>query len=63
MVTEIKRVFLNFDEDSATDGDSLVDDEEDLKKKKKNVDEDGLLDEDEEKLDFGTDDIEAEEES
>jgi hypothetical protein len=61
MVTEIKKILLNFDEDSATEGDSLVDDEEDLKKKKKPADEDGLSDDDEEKLDFGTDDIEEEE--
>ena len=63
MITEIKEVTPNFDEETVSEGEVFGGDEEDLKKKKKGADEEDLLDDDEEKLDFGTDDIEDEEES
>ncbi len=55
MIAEIKEILPNFDEEPGIEGEVLGSDEEDLKKKKKSGDEDGLLD--------GTDDIEEEDES
>lgn len=57
MITQIKEVLPNFDEEPGSEGDTLGSDDDDLKKKKKGGDDDGLSDDDEE-LDFGTDDIE-----